>query len=331
MGLNTTTRATDATSDNINQQDLKTLLATDSTDELDRRMAQLLEQTVPATHCATEGYTTVCRRLGLTPRQRVAHRMARIAVCVIACMALPLALLSLYYRSELHRPINWQEAYAPYGQTRCVELPDHSSVTLNSGSKLIYPDRFTSDCRKVFLQGEGYASVAKNPDKPFILSAGEVEIRVLGTHFNVRSYAEDSKIEVTLLEGSIEMQSRVPGSDRCMRLQPGEMVKLDKQTGAVEHYDVDLHSYRPSMLGGGLFFMDQRFDEIVAYLQKCFNRPINLLDDQLASRRYIASFVHGESLDEMLASFNSDDAMSIQYEGDRINITRNKRQSNHNK
>ena len=65
----------------------------------------------------------------------------------------------------------------------------------------------------------------------------------------------------------------------------------------------------PSSAGGGLFFMDKRFDEIVAYLEKRFDVKINVADRALAERRFIASFVNGESLDEMLASFNADEAM----------------------
>ena len=71
-----------------------------------------------------------------------------------------------------------------------------------------------------------------------------------------------------------------------------------------------------------LFFMDKRFDEIVAYLEKRFDVKINVADRALAERRFIASFVNGESLDEMLASFNADEAMRIRREGRIVNITK---------
>ena len=70
------------------------------------------------------------------------------------------------------------------------------------------------------------------------MSAGEVDVRVLGTKFNLKSYAEDSEVEVTLVEGSVEMETKLGGDDRIVRLRPGELVKLDKRTGSTETFDV---------------------------------------------------------------------------------------------
>ena len=165
-------------------------------------------------------------------------------------------------------------------------------------------------------------SSAWRPGRPFVMSAGEVDVRVLGTKFNLKSYAEDSEVEVTLVEGSVEMETKLGGDDRIVRLRPGELVKLDKRTGSTETFDVPTDTYRPVVCGGGLFFMDKRFDEIVAYLEKRFDVKINVADRALAERRFIASFVNGESLDEMLASFNADEAMRIRREGRIVNITK---------
>lgn len=75
-------------------------------------------------------------------------------------------------------------------------------------------------------------------------------------------------------------------------------------------------------LRGRALLLDKRFDEIVAYLEKRFDVKINVADRALAERRFIASFVNGESLDEMLASFNADEAMRIRREGRIVNITK---------
>lgn len=285
-------------------------------------MYDLLRGAEPAAADPAGAFRSVCRRLGVAPTDSLWRRAARWTVRAAACLLVPVAALALHLYGEAQRPDRWFEAYAPYGQTRRVTLPDGSVVVINSGSKLIYPDRFGPDRRQVFLAGEGYASIAKDPDRPFVMSAGEVDVRVLGTQFNLKSYAEDSEVEVTLVEGSIEMAMQTDGGDRVVRLKPGELVKLDKRTGVTETFDVRPANYRPAVLGGGLFFMDKRFDEIVAYLEKRFDRKINLLDGELAERRFIASFVNGESLDEMLDSFNADGAMRIRREGRIINITK---------
>ena len=203
-----------------------------------------------------------------------------------------------------------------------LTLADGTQLTLNRGAQLIYPEKFAGRTREIFLSGEAYFAVAHDKKHPFIVRAGDLKIKVLGTKFNLKSYAEDSEVEVTLVEGSVEMETKLGGDDRIVRLRPGELVKLDKRTGSTETFDVPTDSYRPVVCGGGLIFMDKRFDEIVAYLEKRFDVKINVADRALAERRFIASFVNGESLDEMLASFNADEAMRIRREGRIVNITK---------
>ena len=272
------------------------------TKEADELLYALLRETKPATADAEGAFRRVCRRLGIAPKSSAWRLVGRWTMRAAACLLLPVAALAFYLYGEAQRPGEWFEAYAPYGKTLRVVLPDGSEVVINSGSKLIYPDRFGPDRRQVFLAGEGYATIAKDPGRPFVMSAGEVDVRVLGTKFNLKSYAEDSEVEVTLVEGSVEMETKLGGDDRIVRLRPG--------------------TYRPVVCGGGLFFMDKRFDEIVAYLEKRFDVKINVADRALAERRFIASFVNGESLDEMLASFNADEAMRIRREGRIVNITK---------
>ena len=82
-------------------------------------------------------------------------------------------------------------------------LPDGTQLHLNSGSCITYPSVFTGKERRIFVEGEIFADVAKNPRKPFIIQSGEVGIRVLGTRFNFKSYANTDCSEVLLVEGSV--------------------------------------------------------------------------------------------------------------------------------
>ena len=210
----------------------------------------------------------------------------------------------------------------PHGQRVSLTLQDCTSVWLNAGTTLRYPALFTGRERRVEIDGEARFEVVHDAKHPFIVRTYACDVEVLGTKFNLKSYAEDSEVEVTLVEGSVEMETKLGGDDRIVRLRPGELVKLDKRTGSTETFDVPTDTYRPVVCGGGLFFMDKRFDEIVAYLEKRFDVKINVADRALAERRFIASFVNGESLDEMLASFNADEAMRIRREGRIVNITK---------
>lgn len=292
------------------------------TKEADELLYALLRETKPAAADTGGAFRRVCRRLGIAPQRSAWRLVGRWTMRAAACLLVPVAALAFYLYGEAQRPGEWFEAYAPYGKTLRVVLSDRSEVVINSGTKLIYPDKFGPDRRQVFLAGEGYATITKDPERPFVMSAGEVDVRVLGTKFNLKSYAEDSEVEVTLVEGSVEMDTKFGENDRTVRLKPGELVKLDKRTGATETFDVPVDAYRPVVCGGGLFFMDKRFDEIVAYLGRRFDVTINISDKSLAEKRFIASFVNGESLDEMLVSFNADNAMRIRREGRIVNITK---------
>src|SRR5690606_14480825 len=93
------------------------------------------------------------------------------------------------------------EVIIPYGKKSELLLADGTKVWLNAGSRLAFPSRFTRNTREVFLEGEACFQVAKNEEQLFIVKAGNLDVKVLGTHFNVSAYPADATIETVLLEG----------------------------------------------------------------------------------------------------------------------------------
>ena len=83
--------------------------------------------------------------------------------------------------------VEWFEKQVPYGEIASLALPDGTHLHLNSGSRITYPSAFTGKERRIFVDGEIFADVAKDPHKPFIIRSGDVGIRVLGTKFNFKS------------------------------------------------------------------------------------------------------------------------------------------------
>lgn len=112
----------------------------------------------------------------------------------------------------------------PRGGQYQLILPDGSHVWLNSASSLRFPNFFHGENRKVELTGEGYFEVAKNPSRPFIVSLADMEITVLGTHFNVMAYADEETVKTTLLEGSVKVKH---GNNNSM-IVPGQQASLQK-------------------------------------------------------------------------------------------------------
>lgn len=255
-------------------------------------------------------------------RQSLYAMISRISAIIV--VPIMIIALSFIYMNRDKSPTEWLEIYAPYGETRSIILSDSSHISINSGSKLIYPKNFSGKKRQVFLSGEAYASITPDKAHPFILSAGDVDILVLGTKFNVKSYIEDTEVEVALIEGSIDMNTKLEGHEHSIRLSPGEMVKLDKATGSIEKINFSAQYYKPTVNGGGLCFVNQRLCDIATQLQRMFDVDIIIKDKALEQERYYSAFVNNETLDQILNSINSNKTMSIEREENVIYISRRK-------
>jgi transmembrane sensor len=114
----------------------------------------------------------------------------------------------------------------PRGGQYQLRLPDGTQVWLNTASSISFPTSFTGKNRSVIITGEVYFEVAKNKDHPFLVNINnKATVEVLGTHFNVRSYPEESAIRTTLLEGKVKV-SATGAAPRSVLLQPGEQARL---------------------------------------------------------------------------------------------------------
>lgn len=134
------------------------------------------------------------------------------------------------------------------GETYATELSDGTKVWLNSQSSLRYPVAFNGDVRKVEITGEAYFEVAPSlaisaneakAKRPFIVGVNGMEVQVLGTHFNINSYADEPAMKTTLLEGKVRVRSN--SSNAQTILAPGEQAELNTQTGVLgKAKDVDV-------------------------------------------------------------------------------------------
>lgn len=252
---------------------------------------------------AEEGFRVFALRTGLARRQKV-RRWSGIAVRIAAALFLPVAALSFW---ALHKAADarteWLHEGTTYAETRTVSLPDGSTVSLMPCSRLYYPERFTGRQRKVMLDGEAFLDVVKDARRQFVVSAGDMEVLVHGTRFNVSSFLGNEEDEVALLEGSVEM--RVKGQQGSILLSPGELVKYDKNTGTAERRRFATNYYEEVLKAGGLQFSNEKLGDIAASLNRRFGVEIVVENKALASERYFASFINGEGVDEILAALNT--------------------------
>lgn len=137
--------------------------------------------------------------------------------------------------------IDYNTIETPNGGQYQVNLPDGTKVWLNAASSLKYPVRFAANQRTVELNGEGYFEVAKDKLRPFKVITNKQSIEVLGTHFNVNSYADEQYVKTTLLEGSVKitLQNLYKNSQKDLILKPGEQSSIGDRVAEIKQVDVD--------------------------------------------------------------------------------------------
>ncbi len=158
----------------------------------------------------------------------------------IIIIALSVGLLAYYAgsRSSVSDSKTFCEIEVPYGAKSMLILPDSSKIWLNAGSKFRYNRNFDVSSREVYLEGEAFFDVQKRKH-PMVVHTSHLDIEVLGTTFNVKSYPDEDNIEATLVEGNIRINSKT--SDRPLFLKPKEKLtfhKPDKQM-QVSSYEID--------------------------------------------------------------------------------------------
>lgn len=159
----------------------------------------------------------------------------------------------------------WNTLRTPNGGEYAVTLADGTKVWLNAASSLHYPMQFTGTERRVELTGEAYFEIAKNKDKPFIVSANKMDVQAVGTVFNVNSYANaDSATITTLEEGSIKVTTK----HSTVMVKPGQQVKTDLKTTTISNTDVGL----ATAWKNGLFqFNNAPLAEVVQQLSRWYD------------------------------------------------------------
>ncbi|WP_337965547.1 DUF4974 domain-containing protein [uncultured Flavobacterium sp.] len=134
-----------------------------------------------------------------------------------------------------NNPNSFNTLSTPTGGQYNIVLADGTKVFLNAVSSIKYPTQFNGDTRMVELEGEAYFEVAKNKNKPFIVKSDNQSIEVLGTHFNVHAYANESIVKTTLLEGSVAVSFK----NQKAILKPGQQSNISENFSKIKIREVD--------------------------------------------------------------------------------------------
>lgn len=263
---------------------------------------------------SSAAYRIVCRKLGLDRRSRFGRTMKKIgrwAMGFAACVMLPLLGAFVYDRVSVPEQAEWVELKVPHGQVRELTLADGTHLHLNAGSRITYPSAFLGDERRVFVEGEVFAEVTKDPEHPFIIASGDVDVRVLGTTFNFKAYDNTECVELILLDGAVQVDIDANTRTKQIQLHPGEMVQYDRKSGEIEMKDFNPHLYKGFHDNGAIHFFNLRLSDIASDLERLFGVKVVLLDEKLAETRYFAWFSNNETLDQILEGINVDRKMKF--------------------
>lgn len=175
----------------------------------------------------------------------------------------------------------------PYGKRTQITLSDNSSVWLNSGSKLIYPARFASEKREVYLEGEAIFEVSHNKQRPFMVITHDIEVKVLGTVFDVSAYTDDATSSTILESGSVELKYKSNSllSHSKVKMMPGMMAVYDPLDKEVKQSQVNTKRYT-SWREGYFIFERQSLGEILKKISRYYNVSIKLDDQSLADETF---------------------------------------------
>jgi len=160
------------------------------------------------------------------------------------------------------------------GETYQVLLPDGSAVWLNAASSITYPSSFASTkSRRIKLSGEGYFEIFKDKKHPFIVATDHQEVTVLGTHFNISSYPEDSHTKTTLVEGSVNISAINPAKEitESSILKPGQLATLNGENIQVSTADVQMEL---AWKYGEFMFRNEPLEGIMRKISRWYNLEI---------------------------------------------------------
>ena len=226
------------------------------------------------------------------------------------------------------------ETVAKPGAKSRLLLPDGSIVWLNSGSRISYPASFTDSLREVELEGEAYFDVAKNPERPFIVHTRDINIKVLGTAFNVKCYPGDNKTEATLVRGLIQVSKN--SNHEVLLLHPHEKVVINRieevipaNTAAaapsamvIKHLKknaADTAMVETAWVYNKLVFDGEDFREISDEMERWFNVKVSFNDSSVARYRFHAKF-ENENIDEVLSALRLSLPFTYKINNNEVNI-----------
>lgn len=232
------------------------------------------------------------KRKRLLSFRKVSYEFLKIA----AIFLLVWGIKDFYIPEEAEEiPVTFQTFIVPAGQRAEIILPDSSKVWLNAKTEIVYPTHFGKGAREIRLNGEAYFDVKYDPEQPFRVKTEKMDIRVLGTEFNVLAYAGEADPEVALLDGSVQIDAQ--GILKPYTMNINEQVRL--KDGKLYVSPITQFEYF-KWKEGILFFYKEPVKTIMDKLQLYFDVKIDVQRKKLLEYSYTGKFRVDDGVEQVL-------------------------------
>jgi transmembrane sensor len=218
-----------------------------------------------------------------------------------------------YSLSGKQNAVTYNTLSTPRGGQYSITLSDGTKVWLNSSSSLRFPTSFTTNQREVELTGEGYFEVAKNPSKPFKVHVNEMEVQVLGTHFNIMAYQDEAMSKTTLLEGSV----RINKNTATALLKPGQQIKIRRgeNTGSIEEANIE---EAIAWKNGMFYFNGATIEVIMRQLQRWYD--IDVVYEGAVSEHFNGAISKNVGIAKVFEMLELTGAVHFRIQGKKIHV-----------
>jgi transmembrane sensor len=271
-------------------------------------------------------------------------RVAAVASCIVLLSGLGYYFLHHQKVPDKIASARINEIFSKSGARTKLTLPDGTQVWLNSGSRLNYSNDYNGHNREVELEGEGFFDVIKDPDHPFIVHVASLNIKVVGTAFNVKSYFLDKTVETTLLRGIIEVSRKDNPNGPKVILKPNEKLIFNKQPEnellttnnktfskpaergmsviAVPKNIPDSNKVETAWVYNRLVFEGDSFEELAEKMERWYNVKISFANPEIMRYRFKGAFAN-ESVTEALNALQLTAKFRYEVDHDEIIISKN--------
>ncbi len=189
------------------------------------------------------------------------------------------------------------EFYAPEGQISEFKLIDGTHIWLNSGTRIKVPVSFNAKHRILFMEGEAFFEVTKDPKHPFYVHSNELSVKVMGTSFNISAYQSEENSEITLIEGKVGIKER--NGQRLAMLEPGQQLVYEKANGKKIKHEVDISPYE-AWRDGKMIFKDRSLEYISQRLERWYNVEIDFKEEAISQLKFTGTILKSKPLSQVL-------------------------------